>query len=299
MPQDKPRNDNNNMSKKRKIRSYNLLRKFDNYLPGWGGMLVLLALFIAGGILGSLAGLLIAGFAPELLNYNIIIVYPIMFLPPLIYASVKSSTVPYSQRGISFIDRSHLSGKNLAIIALVASLATIAAAIIVEPVVSFLPQMPTWLEDTLQNLMQDSPLWVTLLSVSIFAPFFEELLCRGLVLRGLAHRTSPANAIIISSIFFALMHGNPWQAIPAFALGVLFGYVYYKTGSLKLPMLMHAVNNTFSVILTKMDKFKDLDYIYQGMSSVSYGVLILLMLGVLGGSLYYIYKLPPRTNASA
>ncbi len=285
---------------KRKIRSYNLLRKFDNYLPGWGGMFILLALLIVGTILGAIASLLTTTLMPELAPYaNFLIAYPIMFFPPLIYAAVKSSTAPHSQRGISFIDQSHLSGKELGVMIILAFLATLAAAIIVEPVVALLPEMPAFLEQTLKNLIQNTPLWATILSVSIFAPFFEELLCRGLVLRGLAQRMSPTNAIIISSIFFAVIHGNPWQAIPAFLLGLLFGYVYYKTGSLKLPMLMHAVNNTFSVIISNTEKFKDLDYIYQGMSSVSYGILLLLMLGVLGGSLYYIYKLPPRTKASA
>ncbi len=50
---------------------------------------------------------------------------------------------------------------------------------------------------------------------------------------------NPALAIAISAIFFATIHGNLWQGISAFILGSFFGYVYYKTGSLKLTMLMH------------------------------------------------------------
>ena len=49
---------------------------------------------------------------------------------------------------------------------------------------------------------------------------------------------------------------NPWQAIPAFALGALFGYVYYKTGSLKLTMLMHFANNTLALTFAKIPQFK-------------------------------------------
>ncbi len=287
------------MSKKRKIRSYNLLSRFDNYLPGWGGMFILLAFLLLGGILSSVVAILVDKLAPELTQFNTVFVYPLVFIPALAYASVKSTTAPYSQRGLSNIDKSHFGGKQIAILALVTSLATIAGSFIIEPSMLLLPEMPEFLENMLKNLTQGMPLWASLLTVSIFAPFFEEILCRGLILRGLAQRMSPTNAIIISSIFFALIHGNPWQAIPAFGLGMLFGFVYYKTGSLKLAMLMHCVNNTFSVILSNMEKFKDVDYIYQVMRPVDYGIVYVLMLVALGLSIYYIAKLPPRTSASA
>ena len=88
-------------------------------------------------------------------------------------------------------------------------------------------------------------------------------MCRGLVLRGLLNYgkgrdgsrrngkgVSPALAIVISALFFAAIHGNLWQGVSAFLIGCLFGYVYYRTGSLKLTMLMHCVNNTFSVLLS-------------------------------------------------
>jgi membrane protease YdiL (CAAX protease family) len=50
---------------------------------------------------------------------------------------------------------------------------------------------------------------------------------------------------------------NPWQAVPAFCLGLLFGYVYYRTGSLKLTMLMHCTNNTIAVILSRVPQFEN------------------------------------------
>ena len=92
------------------------------------------------------------------------------------------------------------------------------------------------------------------------APFFEEWLCRGMVLRGLLNYKKvgtdkrgmhPAAAIAISAFFFAFIHLNPWQAIPAFLMGLVFGYVYYKTGSLKLTMLMHFTNNTFALCMAQ------------------------------------------------
>ena len=120
-------------------------------------------------------------------------------------------------------------------------------------------------------MLEDCPMWVTLLSVSVFAPLFEEWLCRGIVLRGLLNNNvSPAKAIIVSSIFFAVLHMNPWQAIPAFLLGSLFGYVYYKTGSLKLTMLMHCANNTLAAILSKVPAFKDAETFMDVLSPWAY-----------------------------
>ena len=63
---------------------------------------------------------------------------------------------------------------------------------------------------------------------------------------------NPALAIAISAIFFATIHGNLWQGISAFILGSFFGYAYYKTGSLKLTMLMHCVNNTLATLLSRI-----------------------------------------------
>ena len=40
-------------------------------------------------------------------------------------------------------------------------------------------------------------------------------------------------------------------------MGLLFGYVYYKTGSLKLTMLMHATNNTVSLIVSNIPSFSE------------------------------------------
>ena len=129
--------------------------------------------------------------------------------------------------------------------------------------------MPEVLKNALEQLTE-GPLWVSLLSVSVFAPLFEEWLCRGLVLRGLLQKMNPASAIGVSAAFFAILHMNPWQAIPAFILGLLFGYVYYKTGSLKLTMLMHCVNNTMAVVASRIPSLSDAETFMDVMSPWAY-----------------------------
>jgi uncharacterized protein len=77
----------------------------------------------------------------------------------------------------------------------------------------------------------------------VVAPVTEELLFRGLILRGLLTRHRPLAAVLLSSLLFALLHVNPWQFVSTFALGVLFAWFYLRTGSLGLCMFGHAVTN--------------------------------------------------------
>jgi membrane protease YdiL (CAAX protease family) len=77
----------------------------------------------------------------------------------------------------------------------------------------------------------------------IVAPLTEELLCRGLILRGLLSRYRPWAAVVMSAILFALMHVNPWQTLSALVLGLIFGWFYLRTGSLWPGIVGHALHN--------------------------------------------------------
>ena len=84
----------------------------------------------------------------------------------------------------------------------------------------------------------------TFFSVCILAPIVEELFFRGVVERILLKlKTSPWVGIIASAMLFAMTHEFPYQAISAFIGGVIYGWVYYKTKSIYLTFIMHAVNN--------------------------------------------------------
>ena len=57
-------------------------------------------------------------------------------------------------------------------------------------------------------------------------------------------------AIVISSVFFALMHADPghWPAL--FVLGIGMGYAYEKSGSLLRPIFIHALFNATTIVAT-------------------------------------------------
>lgn len=275
--------------------SYELFSSYAHYLPGFGGMMMLFLLFILGSLIGSLlssAFVFLMGPSEAVNSYSMLISYPVSFIPPLLYASAKSRRNEIFETGYA-LDSNNFGSKGGLIVALTVSLATLAAAFVTEPVSKILPEMPAFLEEALKS-MTNGPLWASLLSVSIFAPLFEEWLCRGLVLRGLLNRMNPAGAICISAAFFAILHMNPWQAIPAFVLGLLFGYVYYRTGSLKLTMLMHCVNNTCAIIFSRIPAFEDAETFMDVMVPWKYGVIFTLSILVLVSSIIIIRAIPVK-----
>ncbi len=76
----------------------------------------------------------------------------------------------------------------------------------------------------------------------------EELLMRGAILQPL-RRYGDAFAIIVSSLLFALLHGNALQGIFAFFAGLGMGYAVVLSGSLWPGIIIHFVNNALSVVL--------------------------------------------------
>ena len=249
------------MAKHAKPRNFGFLEKFTWYVPGVADMFILLGLLLAGALLGNLVSLPVAMLAGEEdgMQYGMLVAYPMMFIPPMLYASVRSRNNSLVRNGLR-LDSSFFSPLGGALCALLVILATLGAAFCSDAILAWMPEMPAWLENVLTGMTSDDHLLLNFLMVSIFAPFFEEWLCRGMVLRGLlGNQVKPVWAIMISALFFAFIHLNPWQAIPAFLLGCLFGHVYYKTGSLKLTMLMHFANNTFSLVMSNVDAFKDAD----------------------------------------
>jgi membrane protease YdiL (CAAX protease family) len=111
---------------------------------------------------------------------------------------------------------------------------------------------PPWLLEFFESffLKSDRPLSL-FFTLVIVAPVTEELLFRGIILRGLLGRFGVGVALLVSSGLFALLHMNPWQLLPAFALGWLFGWYYLRSGSLWPCVAGHALNNFAFFLITQ------------------------------------------------
>ncbi len=107
------------------------------------------------------------------------------------------------------------------------------------------------------NEFANRPILLMIISTSIVAPIFEEVIYRGIILEQLNRRYGAIKAIIISSLLFGLMHLNLHQGINGFFLGIVLGFIYIKTNSLLLSMFLHFANNSL-VIMSAFIPFIDL-----------------------------------------
>lgn len=92
-------------------------------------------------------------------------------------------------------------------------------------------------------------------AVGILAPLAEEVVFRGAILRTLLGIMSKKNhwvAIMISAAIFGAVHCNQAQFINALLMGLLLGWMYYRTGSLVPGILLHWVNNTMAYVLSNI-----------------------------------------------
>ncbi|HHY16251.1 MAG TPA: CPBP family intramembrane metalloprotease [Firmicutes bacterium] len=100
-----------------------------------------------------------------------------------------------------------------------------------------------WLDEAVGEMLE-LPLPVVFL-VFLTIPLVEEIIFRGFFLKRLLPRYGPATAIFFSALLFGVIHLNLHQAVNAFVLGIVFGIIYYKTGSLLLCIGAHLANNLF------------------------------------------------------
>lgn len=88
-------------------------------------------------------------------------------------------------------------------------------------------------------------------TISLLAPLLEEVMFRGAIegymLRNLR---SPWLAIVVSALIFGVFHMNPVQIVYATLLGIVFGWMYYRTGSLMSVIVGHVLNNTIATLMT-------------------------------------------------
>ena len=92
---------------------------------------------------------------------------------------------------------------------------------------------------------------ILLFAIVIAAPVFEECLFRGFLLSGLQNsHLGTGAAIVISSAFWAMIHTQygSFELVTIFALGLILAVSRIASGSLYVPIILHASNNLFAVV---------------------------------------------------
>ena len=128
-------------------------------------------------------------------------------------------------------------------------LAILTAGFLVSALMGLLDWIPNIMEQSFDILQSG---WGGILAIAIIGPVLEEILFRGAI-------------ILISALLFGVFHINPAQILPAFLIGILLAWTYYKTGSLIPCILMHVLNNSLSVYLSiKYPEAENMDDLING-----------------------------------
>ena len=110
-----------------------------------------------------------------------------------------------------------------------------------------MPELPNMVEGEFDMIMKDR--WGYFV-VGLLAPLAEEMVFRGAILRSLLRwKQNPWVGIVISALLFAVVHMNPAQMPHAFLIGLLLGWMYWRTDSIVPGVVYHWVNNTVAYIL--------------------------------------------------
>ena len=114
---------------------------------------------------------------------------------------------------------------------------------------------PGFMSEVLKSARADGALWLLVLAFCVVAPMWEEFFARGFLYRGWSESfLRVPGAIALSSLAWTALHLQyDWFFFTEiFSIGVLFGYIRYRTNSTWLTVVLHGLNNLAATIQTIM-----------------------------------------------
>ena len=132
------------------------------------------------------------------------------------------------------------------------------------------------------------------LAIVVVAPILEEIIFRGFLLHRWSYKWGFRIAIGVSSLLFAILHGDP---IGAFVFGIGMCILYLKTQSLYVPILCHALHNLLAWIMAAGSEFiidSESEYTLEAFRSDWYIGLILGIIVIGWAILYFRNRKDPQ-----
>ena len=148
---------------------------------------------------------------------------------------------------------------------------------------AFLPA-PDYILDLNGLLRPDTFIGFILLfiAVSIIAPLGEELIFRGFFQQVLEkHWKDVTRAVLVTALFFAMIHMNPYWFLQIYILGVILGFLAWKTKSVIPSLILHSMNNTMAMFFSFVDIEKNGFYIFHG--HVAPWIILLALYSLVSG----------------
>ena len=106
---------------------------------------------------------------------------------------------------------------------------------------------PGFMVDVLKSARADGALWLLVIAFAVAAPVTEELMVRGFLYRGWSESAvGPLGAVVLSSLAWTAMHAQYYDWLlfsEVLSIGLLLGYMRYRSNSTWLTTIMHGINN--------------------------------------------------------
>ena len=120
----------------------------------------------------------------------------------------------------------------------------------------------------------------------------EELIFRGIILKGMQSRFSGFVAIFFSTLLFVLMHGSLQQTAYQLLVGIMLGYLACVGGSIVYSIILHFLSNALVIVFSCFDIVGYLSgtTIYYNIFSMIFPFCLFLLGVVLVGILFWVLK---------
>jgi membrane protease YdiL (CAAX protease family) len=194
-------------------------------------------------------------------------------LPAFLFASASG----LAPRRALLLDRAPPRGA-VAVALLVGVVGLVVAGSMMALVTGLLP--PSWVRAfDLAPLFHGPPgeRWALAAIAGLLAPVCEEVAFRGHLLSVLRARLQPGGAIALSAALFALLHLDPVRLPAVLLLGLLYGWLAWRAGSVWPAVTAHAVNNGIGALLLTSSDAADL---HPGERAAPFAALAALAFGV-------------------
>jgi uncharacterized protein len=114
---------------------------------------------------------------------------------------------------------------------------------------------PGFMMEVLKSAQADGALWLLVIAFCVAAPITEEFLVRGFLYRGWSESfLRPTGAIVLSALAWTALHlqyDHDWVPFgEVLSIGLLLGYLRYRSNSIWLTVILHGLNNLAAVVQT-------------------------------------------------
>jgi uncharacterized protein len=133
-------------------------------------------------------------------------------------------------------------------------------------------------------------LFVLLFTSALVPAICEELFFRATIQQLFAEWTrKPHAAVLLTAVLFSLLHNNPAAIVSIFLTGLILGYAFYWTGSLRTTVIMHFIYNASTIIFTYYAERSPALAAWEPSAAIAFSGL-----AISAGLMFFLWKVRPK-----